>query len=109
MPNKHRPTPMQLFMDWLSNQPPLVLKSEIMLKCYDYHRKIEVNHLKAAYQQGYDNYSHPKNYTLDASEWYAQKYNRVQAIGCRKQKPTYKPIKNVTTKPIKSIRKRDLR
>ena len=105
---KPKSTPLELFMDWLSNQPGLVLKTVVMKKADKLHQREEINHLKAAYAVGYDNYSHPKNYTIDASEWYARKYKRSEKIGCRKPKPFYKPKENVTTKPTKSLRKRDL-
>lgn len=102
-------TPMQLLSDWLSKQPPLVLRSDVQLRIQNYLVSVEKKHFIRAYSEGYDAYSHPKKYKTTAADWYRQKYNRIEVLGYRKPTNVIKIYENGTNKPRKSLRKRDVR
>jgi hypothetical protein len=105
---KYRSTPIELFLDWLSNQPDLLVKRAVV-KRVESLRDVESKGLMRAYQEGYDSYSHPKNYDRSSTDWYRQMYKRVEKIGYRQRKKVIKIYENGKHKPPKSFRKRDLR
>jgi hypothetical protein len=104
---RRKTTPIELLLDWLSTMPPLVTKQDVVKRVMKM-KETETKHLVSAYQEGYDAYSHPKNYTVSASEWYSHRYRRVEERGYRKQKPHHKIVKNVKPIKSKSVRKGDL-
>ena len=95
-------------MDWLSTQPDLLVKKNVMAKAMRYGVS-ETKALMRAYQEGYDSYSHPKNYDRSAADWYRQQFRRVEEIGYRAPNKVIKIYENGKHKSTKSFRKRDLR